>query len=99
MKQLILGAASAALALGLITATTVASAKDRFPEWVETADVNKDGMVSKDEFLQAMGKMYDEKMAKMKKMSAADQAKMMKDDFMTIEAFRIMYRELSGGGN
>jgi hypothetical protein len=99
MKKLILGAASAALALGLVTATTVTSAKDRYPAWVETADLNKDGMVSKDEFMQAMGKMYDDKMAKMKKMSAADQAKMMKDDFMTIEGFRILYREMSGGGN
>jgi hypothetical protein len=99
MKKLILGAASAALALGLVTATTVTSAKDRYPAWVEAADLNKDGMVSKDEFMQAMGKMYDDKMAKMKKMSAADQAKMMKDDFMTIEGFRILYREMSGGGN
>lgn len=100
MKKLILGAASAALALGLITATTVASAaKDRYPPWVETADLNKDGMVSKDEFMQVMTKMYDEKMAKMKKMSPSDQAKMIKDDLMTIEAFRIMYREISGGGN
>lgn len=99
MKKLILGAVSAALALGLVTTTTIASAKDRYPAWVETADVNKDGMVSKDEFLQVMGKMYDENMGKMKKMSAADQAKMIKNDFMTIEAFRVMYREISGGGN
>ena len=88
MKKLILGVASAALALGSITVTTVASAKDRYPPWVETADLNRDGMVSKDEFLQVMGKMYDEKMAKM-----------IKDDRMTIEAFRIMYREISGGGS
>jgi hypothetical protein len=99
MKQLILGAASAALALGLTVTPIVASAKDRYPAWVEAADVNKDGMVSKTEFLDMMGKMYDEKMAKMKMMSAADQAKMIKGDFMTREAFRIMYRDLSGGGN
>jgi hypothetical protein len=99
MKKLILGAASAALALGLVTATTTASAKDRYPAWVEAADLNKDGMVSKEEFMEVMGKMYDEKMAKMKTMSAADQAKMIKNDFMTREAFRIMYRDLSGGGS
>lgn len=98
MKKLILSAASAALALGLVTITTTASAKDRYPAWVMSADANNDGMVSKEEFLQAMGKMYDDKMGKMKKMSAADQAKMMKDDQMTIEAFRIMYRDISGGG-
>lgn len=99
MKKLILGAASAALALGLTMATTVASAKDRYPAWVEAADFNKDGMVSKTEFLDMMGKMYDDKMAKMKTMNAADQAKMIKNDFMTREAFRIMYREISGGGS
>ena len=99
MKKLILGAASAALALGLVTATTAASAKDRYPAWVEAADLNKDGMVSKNEFMEVMGKMYDDKMAKMKTMSAADQAKMIKNDFMTREAFRILYRDISGGGN
>jgi opacity protein-like surface antigen len=99
MKKLILGAASAALALGLMAAAPAASAQDRYPLWVDAADSNKDGMVSRDEYLKAMGKMYDEKMAKMKKMSAADQAKMIKDDNMTIEAFRILYREMSGGGN
>jgi Ca2+-binding EF-hand superfamily protein len=99
MKQMILGAASAALALGLSMAPAVTSAKDRYPAWVEAADLNNDGMVSKDEFLTVMGKMYDEKMAKMKTMSAADQAKMIKNDFMTREAFRILYRDISGGGS
>jgi hypothetical protein len=99
MKKLILGAASAALALGLVTATTAASAKDRYPAWVEAADLNKDGMVSKNEFMEVMGKMYDDKMAKMKTMNPADQAKMIKNDFMTREAFRILYRDISGGGN
>jgi hypothetical protein len=99
MKTLTLGAASAALALGLITAATAASAKDRYPAWVEAADLNKDGMVTKDEFLEVMAKMYDEKMAKMKTMSTADQSKMIKNDFMTREAFRIMYRDISGGGS
>jgi hypothetical protein len=99
MNKLLLSAAGAALALGLVTTATTAAAKDRYPAWVMTADANKDGMVSKDEFLQAMGKMYDDKMGKMKKMSAPDQAKMMKDDQMTIDAFRVMYRDISGGGN
>ena len=97
MKKLILGVASAALALGSITVTTVASAKDRYPPWVETADLNRDGMVSKDEFLQAMAKMYDEKMVKMKAMAPAAQAKMMKGDLMTYDGYRALLREISGG--
>jgi hypothetical protein len=66
---------------------------------VASSDANKDGMVSKEEFLQTMGKMYDDKMAKMKTMGAAEQAKMMKDSNMTIQAYRQMYREISGGGS
>ncbi len=98
MKKLLLTFAGAALVLGLSTFSMTASAKDRYPAWVAAADANKDGMVSKEEFLQTMGSMYDEKMAKMKKMNASDQAKMVKDGNMSIEAFRIMYRDISGGG-
>jgi hypothetical protein len=97
MKKLILSAATIAMALGLATAATTALAKDRYPALAAAADVNKDGMVSKEEFLQAMAKMYDEKMAKMKTMPAAEQAKMIKDDNMTIEAYRRMLAELGGG--
>jgi predicted GNAT family acetyltransferase len=98
MKRLTLGAAAIALSLGLATAATTASAKDRYSQMAAAADMNKDGMVSKDEFLQAMGKMYDEKMAKMKTMPAAEQAKMIKEYNMTIEAYRRMLVELGGGG-
>jgi hypothetical protein len=98
MKKLILGAATIAIALSLSTAAATASAKDRNPALAAAADMNKDGMVSKDEFLQTMAKMYDDKMVKMKAMPAAEQAKMMKDDNMTIEAFRRLLTELGGGG-
>ena len=97
MKTLIIGAASAALALGLAATATTASAKDRYPAWVAASDANKDGMVSKEEFLQTMAKMYDDKMGKMKMMPAADKMKMMKDDQMTIDGYRALLRELSGG--
>jgi hypothetical protein len=97
MKNLILSAATLALALGLSTAVTTASAKDRFPAIAAAADMNKDGMVSKEEFLQAMAKLYDERVSKIKAMPAAEQAKMMKDDNMTIEVYRRMLTELGGG--
>jgi len=96
MKKLILAAATLAMTIGLATTATTASARDRFPELMTMADANKDGMVTKEEFLAAMGKMYDDKMGKMKKMSAADQTKMMKDDAMTRAGFRFLISEIGG---
>ena len=97
MNKLILSAAALAMTLGLATATTTASAKDRYPVLMAAADINKDGMVSKDEFMAAMGKMYDEKMTKMKTMAPAAQAKMMKNDLMTYDGYRALLREIGGG--
>ena len=97
MNKLILSAAALAMTLGLATATTTASAKDRYPVLMAAADINKDGMVSKDEFMAAMGKMYDEKMTKMKDMAPAAQAKMMKNDLMTYDGYRALLREIGGG--
>jgi len=98
MNKLILSAASIAMAFGLVTAATTASAAagDRNTETM-AADANKDGMVSKEEFLAAMSKMYDDKMEAMKKMPAAQQAKMMKGDQMTVRGYRAMLREYGGG--
>ena len=97
MSKLILSAAALVMTLGLATATTTASAKDRYPVLMAAADINKDGMVSKDEFMAAMGKMYDEKMTKMKTMAPAAQAKMMKNDLMTYDGYRALLREIGGG--
>jgi len=96
MNKLILSAASIAMAFGLATTATTASAAagDRNAETM-SADANKDGMVSKEEFLEMMGKMYDAKMEKMKKMPAAAQAKMMKDGQMTMEGYRALVREFN----
>ena len=96
MKKLIPTIAAIAMSLGVTLATTDASAKDRYPQMMAAADMNKDGMVSRDEFLQAMGTMYDQKMVKMKAMSATSQAKMMKDNQMTIDGYRSLFREISG---
>lgn len=93
MNKLVLNTAAIAMALGLATATTTASAKDRYPQ-MTAADMNKDGMVSKEEFLQTMARMYDERMAKMKSMPTAAQAKMMKDDQMTKDGYRALLGDL-----
>jgi hypothetical protein len=62
-----------ALAVGL-AAPFAALAQDNMAKY----DDNKDGMVSKEEFVNAMSKRYDEMMAKAKQMPAGDQAKMLK---------------------
>ena len=97
MSKLILSIAAITMSLGLGTVTTSASAKDRYPQMLAATDTNKDGMVSRDEFLLAMGAMYDQKMVKMKTMSTASQAKMMKDSQMTIDGYRALLGEISGG--
>ena len=97
MNKLILSIAAITMTLGLGTVTTSASAKDRYPQMLAATDTNKDGMVSRDEFLLAMGAMYDQKMVKMKTMSTASQAKMMKDSQMTIDGYRALLGEISGG--
>ncbi|WP_310385895.1 hypothetical protein [Roseateles sp.] len=97
MQKLTLSATAIAMTLGLATATPSASAKDRYPEMMAAADANKDGMVSKEEFLSSMSKAYDDKMGKMMKMSAADRAKMVKSDQMTVDGYRALFREIMGG--
>jgi hypothetical protein len=59
-------------------------------------DRNKDNMVSKKEFLDAMAKRYDDAMAEVKKMPAADQAKMMKGTQLTAEGFAMLLKMLEG---
>lgn len=86
MNNLMFSAAAVAMTLGLATAAPSASARDRYPELMTTADTSKDGMVSKEEFVAAMGKMYDDKMAKM-----------MKNDQMSFDGYRALWREISGG--
>ena len=97
MKKSILSAAALALIVGVTALPLSASAKDRYPEIMKMADVNNDGMISRQEYLDAVAKMYDEKMAKMKTMAPAQMAKLMKGDLLTIEGFRAMLRDLQGG--
>ena len=97
MKKSILSAAALAMIIGVTALPLTASAKDRYPEIMKMADVNNDGMISRQEYLDAVAKMYDEKMAKMKTMAPAQMAKMMKGDLLTYEGFRAMLRDLQGG--
>ena len=74
----------------------VASAQEeifRFDDFFKMADTNKDGMMSKQEFMNAAGMRYDAMMAKMKKMPADKQGVMMKGDLMTQEGARMFIDE------
>jgi hypothetical protein len=79
-----------AMAMGVTALPLTASARDIGPQWMASADTNKDGMVSRQEFLDMMAKRYDEEMAKMKKMPADQMGKMMKGDMLTLEGLRHM---------
>jgi hypothetical protein len=83
----ILGAATLALALGLATTALPAAAQDKMATMAKSADADKDGMVSKAEFLAQAARMYDERIAALKKMPAAQQAKTVKDNKMTFDAY------------
>jgi hypothetical protein len=74
--------AAGALTLLFAFAPLSASALD-----YNCCDRNKDGMVSKQEYLDEMGKRYDAAMAKMKAMPPADQARMIKGHQMTAAGF------------
>jgi predicted secreted protein len=96
MKKLILAATALAMTVAFATTASAQGLNTDYTK-VEFVDLNKDGMVSKEEFLMAMGKTYDAKMDAMKKMNAADQAKMIKADQMTREGYLAMWRQLTGG--
>jgi hypothetical protein len=95
-RKTILSAATLALAFGLTTGALPAAAKDNMAKMGQMADTDKDGMVSKEEFLAQAAKMYDEKVAAMMKMPAAQQAKMVKDYKMTFEGYAAFWKQAGG---
>jgi hypothetical protein len=88
------------LALGLMAATASLPVRadqgdiDFKMIW-EMADKDKNSMITKQEFLDAMGKAYDMKMAKMK--TAKDADKMMKGDAMTRDGFKSLINDIHSG--
>lgn len=92
---------AATMAMGLVSATVALPARadshDRdmnFEMIFKLADKNKDSMVTKAEFLEAMGKAYDMKMAKMK---TAKDDKMMKGDAMTRDGVKALVADIYRG--
>lgn len=95
-KKMILSATALAMTMGLAAVPLQASAYDRLFSKVHELDADKDNMISKAEFLAMAGKRYDEMIAKMMKMPAAEQAKMVKDGKMTFEAFLMFWKDAGG---
>jgi len=92
--------AISALAFGLMAASATLPARAdmgdiTFNEIFAMADKNKDSMITKQEFLDAMGKAYDMKMAKMK--AGKDSSMMMKGDAMTKEGFKSLINDIHHG--
>jgi Ca2+-binding EF-hand superfamily protein len=85
--------AAAMLAVGLGLSSAPAYADPGAFEWLmKQVDVNKDGMVTKKEFLDIMGTMYDKSMAKMK-----SDPKMVKGDMMTMDGVKALLAEIYKG--
>jgi hypothetical protein len=92
MKRYLLAAAVAAASLVSAQAMAQGAGKDdiSFDGMWNICDENKDGAVTKAEFVKAMGDMYDKHMKKMKAMPNAD--KMMKGNALTADGLRMLFR-------
>jgi glycine betaine/choline ABC-type transport system substrate-binding protein len=83
-----------ALSTGFVATPALADSGDVTFEMIWKM-ASKDGMVSKKDFMDAMGKAYDMKMEKMKAMK--DGSKMMKGDAMTREGFKSFIDDVHKG--
>ena len=92
MKKAWLAIPAMALCMGF---SSVASADEvfKFEDFFKMADTNKDGMMTKQEFMNAAGMRYDAMMAKMKKMPGDKGATMMKGSMMTKEGAKMFIDE------
>ena len=98
MKKSIVAASTLALALmgGVMSTPARADSGDIYFEMIfAMADKNKDTMVTRAEFLDAMGRAYDMKMTAYKK--AGDSGKMMKGDAMTKDGLKQLIADVYKG--
>ncbi|MBI5721268.1 MAG: hypothetical protein HZC37_26660 [Burkholderiales bacterium] len=96
MKRYLLAAAVAA-ATAFSAAPALAETPDdiSFNGMWNVCDENKDGGVTRAEFVKAMGVMYDKQMKKAKSMPNAD--KMMKGDALTAAGLRELFKSTYPG--
>lgn len=95
MKRNLIAAAAAAALMTLAAAPVSAQELLDFEKTWLMADRNKDGAVTKQEFMEAMGRVYDMKMSTMK--TGKDASKMIKGDAMTRDALKSLFEELYRG--
>ena len=98
MKKALLAATT--VSLGLMAATVSLPARAdmgdiTFNAIFAMADKDRNSMITKQEFLDAMGKAYDMKMAKMK--AAKDADKMMKGNAMTMDGLKSLINDVHSG--
>ncbi|MGZ8981340.1 MAG: EF-hand domain-containing protein [Burkholderiaceae bacterium] len=99
MKRRLFSVTAATFAILAATASLPARADSHdtnmsFEMVFKMADKNKDGMVTKAEFMDAMGKSYDMKMSKFK---AAKDSTMVKGDAMTKDALKSLFNDIHSG--
>jgi hypothetical protein len=91
--------AVSALAISLMAVTALPARADSgditFNMIFEMADKDRNAMVTKQEFLDAMSKAYDMKVAKMK--AGNDAGSMIKGDAMTKQGFKSLINDLHSG--
>lgn len=94
MKLRMLAASAVTLATLMSTAPAYAQGPMEFKwdQFLTMADANKDSMVTKKEFLDAMGQMYDKAMTKMK-----SDPKMVKGDKMTMDGVKALLADIYKG--
>jgi hypothetical protein len=88
LKKAWLAIPTMALCMGFAPVASAQEETFKFEDFFKMADTNKDGMMTKQEFMNAAGMRYDAMMAKMKKMPADKSKMMMKGDMMTKEGSR-----------
>jgi hypothetical protein len=94
MKALKILLAGLAVAGAMAAVPAAAQEATPWPElWMKMADKNKDGMVTKQEFLDTMAKMWEDKHAKMMKSD-----KEMKMGMMTRTQFMKFVKDLTDPG-
>ncbi len=94
MRKAWLAIPAMAMCMGLAYAPTASADETfKFEDFFKMADTNKDGMMTKQEFMHAAGVRYDVMMAKMKKMPADKGKMMMKGAMMTREGAKMFIDE------
>ena len=92
MKKAWLAIPAMALCMGFAP-IAMADEVFKFEDFFKMADTNKDGMMTKQEFMNAAGMRYDAMMVKMKKMPGDKGKMMMKGDIMTKEGSKMFIDE------